>query len=248
MLDCHCHLLDITNFSSDTFLLSINKCHVERIYCNSVEMSQWSLLSTFSKQQSQIIPFFGLHPWHLDSSSFDALSRLVEFLSKPFTSCGEIGLDRHCDTDFSLQKEIFIRQLEIAKDTKSFVAIHCVKAWGPLLEILTDYQNDISFMIHSFNGSYEVMERIVTMGGMISFSDRILQNNQRKLQEVLKKTPLENLLLESDFPFQSTLIGSSPKIYCQLLTDLYTFVARLRGISFTDLIQILSKNGSICTY
>ncbi|MEN8256515.1 MAG: TatD family hydrolase [Thermodesulfobacteriota bacterium] len=248
MLDCHSHLLDITNFSSDFFLASLEECHIRKIYCNIVDVKQWSSLSSLTEKYPQIIPFFGIHPWHITHFSFNDLEPLADLLRKELSCCGEIGLDRRCDTDFLLQKKMFVKQLDLAKDTQSFVAIHCVKAWGPLLEILAGYQGKISFMIHSFQGSREVMERLVAMGGMISFSDRVMQSKQKKLQEVLKVTPLENLLLETDFPFQTSIEGSSSKIYCQVLSNLYTFVARLREISASDLSQIIERNGSICTY
>lgn len=248
MLDCHCHLLDISKFSSEFFLNSIKECSVHKIYCNSTDRRQWPQLKALSEKYEQVIPFFGCHPWHLTSSSFDSLEFLSELLNSPFAHCGEIGLDRLCNIDFSLQKEIFIKQLEIAKKTKSFVAIHCVKAWGPLLEILSDYQKSLSFMVHSFTGSLEVMRRLINMGGMISFSDRILQNKQAKFLEILEEIPLKNILLETDFPFQTSLPGTSPSIYCQLMSNLYTFVAKIKNISITELTEIIRNNGSICTY
>lgn len=248
MLDCHCHLLDIPNFSSDIFFESLDQLQFEKIFCNTVGVKQWSSLYSLAQKHPQITPFYGIHPWHLKHTSFNDLDRLAEFLEQPFACCGEIGLDRLCDIDFALQKKMFIKQLDLVKDTKSFTAIHCVKAWGHLLEILADYQGEISFMIHSFQGSYEIMERIVALGGMISFSDRVIQGGQNKLQEVLKMVPHQNLLLETDFPFHVSLSGSSPEVYSQVLSSLYAFVARLRNVSVSNLSEIIKKNGSICTY
>lgn len=247
MLDCHCHLLDLPDLSGD-FFSSLPDCNIKKIYCNTVNVRQWSDLTSLAATYPEIVPFYGIHPWHLEEATSADLELLALLLGEKFSFCGEIGLDRLCRTDFSLQEKFFRRQLDIAFSTKSFVAIHCVKAWGALLEILEEYQGEIAFMIHSFHGSKEVMERLVAMGGMISFSDRVMGGNKPKILKVLKATPLENLLLETDFPFNTSAQGESLSTYRQILTNLYSFVSRHRQLPLDDLGQIIEKNGSICTY
>lgn len=247
MLDCHCHLLDLPHIS-DTFLSSLSRCKITKIYCNTVSVAQWPELTLLAQNYPAVVPFYGIHPWHLGAITDEDLDLLAGSLGQKNSFCGEIGLDRLCKTDFSLQENIFRKQLDIAMSTKSFVAIHCVKAWGRLLDILAEYQGEISFMLHSFQGTREVMERLVAMGGMISFSDRVMQGQQQKNQDVLKATPLENLLLETDFPFQKSMKGESATTYCHVLATLYSFVSRLHQIPVEELTHIIEYNGSICTY
>lgn len=247
MIDCHCHLLDIPQLSGG-FFPSLSKVDITKIYCNSVSVSQWANLDLLAQKHPEVIPFYGIHPWNLRDITDHDLEILSHFLNKPKACCGEIGLDRLCKTDFLKQEKIFRNQLDLASKTNSFVAIHCVKAWGRMLEILAEYHGQISFMLHSFQGAREVMERVVAMGGMISFSDRVMAANQHKLQSVLMATPLENLLLETDFPFHKSRKGESPETYCQVLTNLYLFVSRLRQIPVTELTHRVERNGSICTY
>ncbi len=247
MLDCHCHLLDFPELSGD-FFSSLAACNINKFYCNTVSARQWSDLSSIALSYPQIIPFYGLHPWHLDKYSFADLDPLGHLLDGKFSCCGEIGLDRLCKTDFTLQEKLFRRQLDIAFTTKSFVAIHCVKAWGRLFEILAEYQGQLPFMVHSFQGSLEVMERLVALGGMISFSHRVMAGNQQKILNVLKATPLENLLLESDFPFSASDQGDDLPTYCQVVTKLYAFVCHHRQLAIDELAHMIEKNGSICTY
>lgn len=249
MFDCHCHLLDISPPAHASLLAGLTACGIKKIYCNSVSADQWPTLTSLAANHQEILPFYGIHPWYINKNSVAAdLEALAALLKNNHFFCGEIGLDRFCRTDFALQEDVFIRQLDLAAATRSFVAIHCVKAWGRLLDILTEYQGKISFMIHAFQGSKEVMERLVAMGGMISFSPRVMDADQHKISDVLRATPLENLLLETDFPFQKSIKGDPLKSYCQILTDLYLFISHLRQIPVEELIQIIEKNGSICTY
>lgn len=248
MIDCHCHLLDVPGLSEE-FLQAISRRHINKIYCNSVAAQQWSALTTLAAAHQQIIPFYGLHPWHIASKTVDSdLARLATVLQDDHCLCGEIGLDRLCDTDFTLQEDVFIRQLDLAMATDSFIAIHCVKAWGRLLEILQGYRGRIAFMIHGFQGSKEVMERLVAMGGMISFSDRVMTASPSKGREVLRATPLENLLLETDFPFQKSGQGVSAQTYCQILENLYAYAAQAQHITVAELTKIIERNGTFCTY
>lgn len=245
MLDCHCHLLDIPNFSADDFLSNLSRN--TKNYCNTVGVDQWQALSVLSKKYPQVTPFFGIHPWHISENAPGEMKLLADFLTDKSSFCGEIGLDRLCKTDIHLQEEVFRGQLDIALSTESFVAIHCVKAWGKLLEILVEYRGKISFMLHSFQGSREVMERLVDLGGMISYSDRVMHANQQKIRDVVKATPLTNLLLETDFPFQTSLDGNSAPIYNQVVSNLYEFVSHLHNMPVNELEHIIENNGSICT-
>ncbi len=249
MLDCHCHFLDISPPCHAPFLVDLKVCGIKKVYCNSVGLEQWHALTSLASNHQEILPFYGIHPWHIRQDTVEAdLRVLATLLGDSHSFCGEIGLDRLCRTDLRLQEEVFIRQLDLAMATKSFVAIHCVKAWGRLIDILAGYQGEVSFMLHAFQGSREVMERLVAMGGMISFSHRVMDGDQQKLQDVLRATPLDNLLLETDFPFQKSFTGHSRQTYCQVLSRLYSFVSQLCQVPVKELTHIIERNGSICTY
>ena len=230
MLDCHCHLIDLVDYPVDVFIEGYKTSPIKQVYCNTVSAEQWGTLKKIAGQYSQVIPFFGIHPWHITGTHSDDLTVLASILRGKTSYCGEIGLDRFCKVDLSLQEEILIKQLDIAQQTKSFVSLHCVKAWGRLLDILATYKGDISFMVHSFQGTREVMERLVSMGGMISFSDYIMKPGTEKIVDVLRATPLSNVLLETDFPYQKSIAGSSVGTHIRALSDLYAFVAGVRKI------------------
>lgn len=247
MLDCHCHLLDLRS-SVAAFLAQLADADISRIYCNSVSARQWPDLALMAASHPRVVPFYGIHPWHGGDMADHDLEQLALLLADKNACCGEIGLDRLCKTDFRRQETLFRRQLDLAAATRSFVAIHCVRAWGPLLEILAEYQGEITFMLHGFQGSLEVMERVVAMGGMISFSDRLLAAPQPALQAVFMATPLDRLLLETDFPFLKSRTGEAPALYHQTLVELYTYVGGRRQLSLPELTEIIARNGSICTY
>ncbi len=233
----------------DSFLAELQQCGIEKIFANTINGKQWQELATWAANRPQIIPFYGIHPWQISAATLAAdLQQLAVFLGRRHACCGEIGLDRLCRTDMALQHEVLKKQLELAAETDTFVAIHCVKAWGPLLEILTRFRGRLTFMVHSFQGSKEVMERVVGLGGMISFSPRILHGANGKILEVVTATPLDRLLLETDFPFQKKNQADSPRTYCRVLLRLYTLVSQLRRLPLAELTQAIEQNGTLCTH
>jgi len=138
------------------------------------------------------------------------------------------------------------------------VAIHCVKAWGRLVEILSAFQSRLPVvMVHGFTGSREIMRRLTGMGVFISFSMQLAHPARNKLRKVFLQTPLDRLLLETDSPYQfcielidrenQTVLTENKINEPGVIPALYHFGAALRGIRLNDFSRALWKNGKIFT-
>ncbi len=151
-----------------------------------------------------IIPSLGLHPWHIATRSTDWVTKLKQFLAEgpEPVFIGECGLDRSIrDSNFEAQKEVFTIQLILATKQDLPLSIHCVRAWGPLLEILST--NDIpkrGFLLHSYGGSPELVTELASRGAYFSFSGRFLMNNRTRIRETFCRIPSNRLLVETDSP------------------------------------------------
>jgi Tat protein secretion system quality control protein TatD with DNase activity len=89
------------------------------------------------------------------------------------------------------------------------VAIHCVKAWGLLLEILEQFAQEKmlpAIMIHAYGGSIETLQRLIRIGCFISFSCRLIAD--RKRHPAFLATPLPHLLLETDSQGRLSVVGA----------------------------------------
>ena len=98
-----------------------------------------------------------------------------------------------------IQKPVFIDQLNLARKSGRALTIHCLKAWGPLMEILSDHLPP-RFLMHSFGGSIEIARRLIPMGAYFSFSGYFLHLRKSAVLEVFKNLPRERILLETDAP------------------------------------------------
>lgn len=172
---------------------------------NATCEADWLEVAALAAAHPPIIrPAFGIHPWHAGAAVPGWEIRLRELLgSHPSAGLGECGLDgarRGAPPD--AQREVFLAHLRLAVDFDRFLVIHCVKAWGSLIEVLRCQPPPCRWMIHSFSGSAETAARLTGMGAYLSFSAAALDPRRGKLREAIRGIPPERILVETDAPHQ----------------------------------------------
>lgn len=148
-------------------------------------------------------PAYGIHPWFADTVTEGWELRLREILtSDPEATVGEIGVDGWVDSPkIEVQREIFMKQVNIAAELERVMTVHCLKAWEPLFSVMDETEKwPEKFLMHSFGGSIEVAERLLRKGAWFSFSGYFLQPRKSKVLEVFRKLPKDRILLETDAP------------------------------------------------
>ncbi|XP_057969943.1 uncharacterized protein LOC131159228 isoform X1 [Malania oleifera] len=206
LFDSHCHLQDPRIFSQAPQLIAkALDSGVLRFAVNGVSENDWHLVKQMSDGYPCVIPCFGLHPWYVGERTpcwFDTLKDF--FQANPSAAVGEIGLDKGShgrNIDFMDQVEVFQRQLELAKELQRPVSIHCVRAFGDLLQIMQRMGPfPAGVILHSFLGSAEMVPEFAKLGAYFSFSGFLMSMNVQKAKKMLKMVPMDRILLESDAP------------------------------------------------
>ena len=117
------------------------------------------------------------------------------------SAIGEIGLDRWIeDRDEPAQEEVFVAQLRLARRLERPVMIHCLKAWGWLLEILPREPLPPGLLIHAYGGAPDIIPQLVRMGAFFSFGGSVLDERKLRARKSLQAVPLDRLLVETDAP------------------------------------------------
>jgi TatD DNase family protein len=139
----------------------------------------------------------GVHPWQSGADGFDLAAALLEVETAPAAAIGEIGLDFAPSVagDHGGQKMVFAAQLRIAEERRLPVILHCVRAFEPVMEILSAHTLP-GVIFHGFVGSPEQAARAVRAGYWLSFGERSL--NSPKTVEAMRAVPLEKIFLETD--------------------------------------------------
>jgi|FLOH01.1.fsa_nt_gi TatD DNase family protein len=249
-IDCHLHLQDKRYQGQQKLVIErARAAGVGLLFCNGSCEEDWDETLALAAGNQEVIPFLGIHPWAAEGVSENWDEKLYNLLKDHQVGIGEIGLDRQCGVDFARQEQVFVRQLQLALELGRPLAIHCLKAWGRLLEILKGVKATLPpLMIHSFGGSAEVMDLLLKQGAYISFSARLAE--QPRLRNCCRAIPAERLLLETDSPDQLRRslcpeAGEGTLNEPVLIPRLYRLVAAIRGTDNDQFRQQVWDNGTL---
>ena len=159
-----------------------------------------------ARRHAEMYTALGIHPSdtrHLSDIESE-LGKIEEMILDPESKCvalGEIGLDYHYpETDKEKQAMYFDRQMEMAARLGLPVVIHDRDAHGDVMDIIRRHKG-VKGILHSFSGSVEMAEELISLGYMISFSGTVTFTNARRPREVAAKMPRDMVLIETDCPY-----------------------------------------------
>lgn len=203
----------------------------------------------------RIVPSFGYHPWSLHERTHDWLKNLTTFLEKTPSAIGEAGLDRwKPDLPYEGQEEVFTAQLRLAAERNLPVSIHCLQAWGRMLEILkSEPRPACGFLLHSYGGPKEMVKPFADLGAYFSLPGYYAHERKQRQREAFRFVPPDRLLIETDAPDQSVPPArnrfplNEPKTGRELnhpanLRAVYEFAAELFGESLESLAARVEVN------
>lgn len=204
-----------------------------RVLCGTSE-ADWAAVLAHATSEPGTIPMLGLHPWFLAGAAPGWEARLDALLRAHRAGVGECGLDfARAGADRAGQELAFRIQLRLAHTLHRPVAIHAVRAWGRLLDLLRgEGVPPAGAMVHAYSGSPETAADLQAMGVFLSFSAEGLNPSRGGAHEALRAIPSSHLLLETD-----GRRGLMPAI---------TTAAAIRGVAVEDLAARTWKNGQRC--
>ncbi|HSY20311.1 MAG TPA: TatD family hydrolase [Candidatus Acidoferrales bacterium] len=203
--DAHNHLQDDRfDGRQGELLAACEVAGVRRMVVNGACESDWLQVLALALVNKIVLPSFGYHPWYLGERTPDWQSSLEKFLDEVPSAVGEIGLDRwKPDLAYDGQEEVFLAQLGIAAKRNLPVNIHCLRAWGRMLELLQrNTRPQRGFVLHSFGGPTEMIPAFAKLGAYFSFPGYFLQERKLRQRETFRQVPADRLLIETDAPDQ----------------------------------------------
>jgi len=194
-----------------------------------------------SETRRALVPDIPVVP---DVSSLASLlaSLRSELLDHPNAGVGEIGLDRLKSRDISPRmREVFEAQLALALELHRPVVLHGAKCWGQVVTAVERMVGDglgtgdvrQAFLFHGFSRSDGLIPEIVKLNGFISVGPAVLNDHAVNYRELVKKIPLDRLLVETD----RTASSDSPSI-----SDVLAKTAGILNLSTAELERITDEN------
>ncbi len=200
-----------------------------------------------SKEYKEIYSIIGWHPTESYLYTEEIEEKLYYQLQLPkVVTMGEMGLDYHWDTSpKDVQKDVFHRQIQIAKDLKMPISIHMRDSIEDTYELMKkEHVEDIGGIMHSFSGDTVWMERFLDLGMHISVSGVITFKNAPEVREVAKAAPFDKLLIETDAPYLAPMPFRGKRNEPAYVKYVAEEVAKQRGMSYEEVAKQTMQNAN----
>jgi TatD DNase family protein len=218
------HLYDAHNHLQDerlaphlaAILPTLDTAGIARMVVNGSCEEDWPAVLALAKRDARVLPSFGYHPWYVRERTPDWQHELTGFLDAAPSAVGEIGLDKwileprqalaenlKSPAPLPEQEEVFVWQLRLAAERNRPASIHCLQAWGAMLEILTrEPRPRCGFVLHSYGGPREMVAPLAKLGAYFSLPGYFAHERKHRQREAFLAVPPERLLIETDAPDQ----------------------------------------------
>jgi TatD DNase family protein len=158
---------------------------------------------------------------------------------------GEIGLDYHYDhPPRDVQKQVLIRQMDLARELKRPIIIHCRDAWADLNEIAAAHwkPTGLGGILHCFTGSIDDARTFLDWGFLISFAGNLTFKKAENLREAARVIPPDRLLTETDSPYLAPMPYRGKRNEPAYVRGVTQELARLHNLSEEELArQVLAS-------
>jgi len=246
LIDSHCHL-DDAQFDPDRDAV------IERARAASVDTlvaigtgggpSDLEVATRLADRYAGMYATVGVHPHDAAKAAPETFDRLRELLSHPkVLAVGEIGLDYHYDfSPRETQREVFARQLAIARDARKPVVIHTREAWADTMDLLREAHAGRG-IVHCFSGGPEEAEQVLQMGFHISFSGVVTFPKALDIQAAARMVPPDRLLIETDAPYLAPVPNRGKRNEPAFVLENARKLAELRGVAVEEIAAVTTTN------
>ncbi len=253
LIDTHCHL-DFSQFDGDRHEA------IQRAKNNKVELlinigasGDSSLRSKeLAETYDNIFFSIGLHPHYADtfnSSEVEAGQlfgqRFVDLKkNKKLVAIGEVGLDYYKSmVDHKTQKNTFRAFITLAKQFDLPLIVHSRESHADTLAILKDEMDTFKRIVfHCFSGPFDFFNHCIARSAMFSFTANITYPKATMLRELVKKTPLENIMLETDAPYLAPQQHRGRRNEPAYIHFVAQEVAAIKQVSIEEVVSHTTRN------
>lgn len=196
-------------------------------------------------QYDFIYGIIGWHPVDAIDCTEERLQWIEELSRHPkIIGIGEMGLDYHWDkSPKDIQKEVFRKQIALAKRVQLPIIIHNREATQDCVDILKEENaSEVGGIMHSFSGSNEIADEILKMNFYISLGGPVTFKNAKQPKEVAQHVPLDRLLVETDAPYLSPHPYRGKRNEPARVKLVAEQIAEFRGISYEEVCKATTEN------
>lgn len=205
LVDTHAHL-DLLEEDVGEVLRRAREAKVSGVVTVGISLDSSRRAVELAHAYPGVRAVVGVHPHDAGDLDRGTLRELRRLAADPaVVGIGETGLDLYRNlSPRSDQERAFREQLELARELGLPVVVHDREAHRETLAILEEYGPfDGRLIMHCFSGDLDMARAVLELGGYISVAGPVTFHNARRLQDIVRRLPLDRLLVETDCPFLS---------------------------------------------
>ncbi len=229
----------------EALLARFSENGIETVVNIAASLSSIPTTIALAEKYDFIYAAIGVHPSEtkeLTEENFLFVKEMAQH--KRAVAVGEIGLDYYWDeTERSIQKYWFERQIELARELKKPLVIHSRDAAKDTMDMMKAlHTEEIGGVIHCFSNSAEMAKEYVKMGFYIGVGGVVTFKNARVLKEVVQNIPLEHIVLETDSPYLAPVPYRGKRNCSLYLPQVITAISELKQVSEEEVVRVTNKN------
>lgn len=243
-IDTHAHL-NLDQFASDykKVIERAFAADVKSIINIGVDYSSSKRAVQIAKEYENIYAAVGYHPTDLKMGEYNEKKLSDLFYSKKVVAIGEIGLDYfHDKVDKDYQKELFIKQIDLANKFDKPVIVHCRDAYSDLIEILGAKEKLPRGVMHCWVGNLADAKILYKMGFYFSFTGIITFAKSEELSEIVKFLPIERIMIETDCPWLAPEPYRGKQNEPAYVVEVAKKIAEIKGLTLAEVEEQTTQN------
>ena len=247
--DTHTHLYsEEFDLDRDQMIQRAIDAGVSRFFIPAIDSTCTQSMYDLEKNHpDHVFLMMGLHPTYVKDNYLEELQHVESELAKrKFYAVGEIGIDLFWDkTHLKEQQIAFRKQIQLAKQYKLPIVIHCRDAFDEIFQILEEEKSPELFGIfHCFTGTYEQALQAISynmklgIGGVVTFKNG-------KIDQFLSKIELKHLVLETDSPYLAPIPFRRKRNESSYLVAVVDKLAQIYSLSAIEIAAITTENSKV---
>lgn len=269
MIDVHCHLnFEAFRSDYDSVIKNAFIAGITKIINVGTQISSSEKAVELANQYENLYAIVGVHPHHADKATLqgrpelsegspdDWIKQLEQLAKQPkVVAIGEIGMDNYRYqsngiVDPKTQKEIFEAQIGLAHKLKLPLQIHNRHAGEAILEVLMYHKNSLQTipgMFHCMSGNPVFLKKVLDMGFYVGFDGNstykgLAPGEDTDLKDLMKATPLERIVIETDSPYLSPIPFRGSRNEPKNVIIVAKFVASVKDVPYETLVEQTTHN------
>ena len=240
--DSHAHYND-EQFENENIIEQLYKEGITKIVIPGYSLQSSKKALEIAKKYSFVYATCGISPNDIKNiAEIEEIEKLAN--EEKVIAIGEIGLDYYWNKENKKeQKEVFIKQIEIANKKKLPIVIHCRDAHTDLIEILKEKMDcNKKGVFHCVALNLELIKNALNLGYYISFAGPITYKNSKNADEAIKLVPLDKILIETDSPYLAPEPKRGTRNDSWNLVYIAEKISQVKQIKIEEFVKITYEN------